>query len=108
SSTGPDVATWQRLLVQHGHSLVVDGDFGPKTDAATREFQSARGLVVDGIVGPITWAAAGVTDAQPSVPASWARWHGARPEPRGMPEDSILAVRGLEKMTPEFRRKIID
>lgn len=55
---GDDVATWQRLLVQHGHTLVVDGDFGPKTDAATREFQRARGLQVDGIVGPMTWAAA--------------------------------------------------
>jgi peptidoglycan hydrolase-like protein with peptidoglycan-binding domain len=35
--------------------VVVDGLFGPKTDAAVRAFQRRFGLVVDGIVGPKTW-----------------------------------------------------
>jgi V8-like Glu-specific endopeptidase len=37
--------------------LVVDGDFGSKTDAMVREFQRRKGLVVDGIVGALTWGA---------------------------------------------------
>jgi hypothetical protein len=57
-STGDDVRRAQRALDRAGFGPgAVDGIFGPKTDAAVRAFQTARGLTVDGIVGPQTWAA---------------------------------------------------
>lgn len=51
--TGEAVRAVQTLLAD----LVVDGDFGPLTDAAVREFQSMFAPPADGIVGPVTWHA---------------------------------------------------
>ena len=56
-STGNDVRELQRQLNRHGArpQLVVDGNFGPLTDTAVRNFQRAQRITVDGIVGPISW-----------------------------------------------------
>ena len=56
-SFGPEVERLQRLLNSAGYPLTIDGDFGPATDLAVRQFQGDRGLVADGIVGQMTWAA---------------------------------------------------
>jgi hypothetical protein len=54
-SRGPDVKKAQQLLNQKGYSLVTDGDFGPSTQAAVKNFQRVSGLTDDGIIGPNTW-----------------------------------------------------
>ncbi|UBV44109.1 caspase family protein (plasmid) [Deinococcus taeanensis] len=56
-SKGEAVRRLQSLLVARGYGLQVDGDFGPRTDGAVRDFQREQGLQADGIVGPKTWGA---------------------------------------------------
>lgn len=59
--SGERVRTVQYLLRQHGHSLTVDGSFGPITESAVKAFQQSRGLYADGVVGGSTWTALIVT-----------------------------------------------
>lgn len=61
-SSGPQVAELQRRLKYaysaYAGDVDIDGVFGPRTEAAVREFQRRTpGLVVDGVVGPATAAA---------------------------------------------------
>ena len=54
---GRDVAQWQQQMRVRGVSLVVDGIYGPASQAACRNFQDEVGISIDGIVGPATWQA---------------------------------------------------
>ncbi len=63
----PTVRLLQRLLNTLGYNLTIDGDFGPKTEAAVKKFQKEQGIPVDGIAGPQTWT---VIDTRTSGAAS--------------------------------------
>ncbi len=54
-SKGATVKELQTQLNNAGADLVVDGDFGPLTSQAVKNFQGSVGLVVDGLVGKHTW-----------------------------------------------------
>lgn len=54
---GSRVRMLQGLLIAWRYNVAVDGVFGPKTDAAVRDFQRKYAKPVDGKVGPITWNA---------------------------------------------------
>lgn len=42
------------------------------------------------------------------MPGDWARYHGARPEYRGNPINTILAFPKIQTTTPEFRAALLD
>lgn len=72
-SSGSAVRCLQRRLVEaqtSGPGIGVDGDFGPQTDTAVREFQSAAGLTVDGIAGRQTLTALEIWTAPRASPSS--------------------------------------
>jgi len=75
-SSGADVRRLQRLFVMMKllNFDEIDGAFGPKTDAAVRDFQSSNGLTTDGVVGPQTWNA---LPADPDTPQIARGAHGA-------------------------------
>lgn len=54
---GADVLAWQRQMVTLGRKLTADGWYGPASELVCRALQKDKGLVVDGEVGPKTWAA---------------------------------------------------
>jgi len=67
-NAGEIVVTLQNLLVEKGYMDrdYVDGDFGPGTDAAVKQFQKDNSLTADGIVGPATWQVLCPTAVPPS------------------------------------------
>ena len=57
-SRGPRVREVQSILKQIGYYKgVVDGIYGPQTEAAVKNFQRNMALTVDGIVGENTYKA---------------------------------------------------
>lgn len=87
-ASGPEVADLQRALNRQlpaSQRIPVDGDFGPRTEAAVKAFQRSRGLEPDGVVGPRTQGAL-EGSGQPPQPGPKPA-EPAEPEPQPQPKD---------------------
>lgn len=100
---GSDVRAVQDVLnfhIRRLQPLVVDGRFGPQTQARVMEFQRANSLTADGIVGPRTAARMFETERLPLAlrlaPASALAFSGIQP-PRLIPP---LSLPGLPPSAP--------
>lgn len=54
---GSEVAEIQGRLAMLGYDAVADGDFGPATVDAIKDFQTLNGMKADGLIGPATFMA---------------------------------------------------
>lgn len=62
-SSGPEVLAVQQKLRERGFDPgLIDGEYGPATEAAVIAFQRSEGLLDDGIAGPRTQAALGLVE----------------------------------------------
>ena len=52
----PEVKKIQEALVARGYKIGTDGDFGPGTENAVKQFQQSQGLAVTGVVDKETAA----------------------------------------------------
>ncbi len=97
---GPDVRALQSLLRRLGFDTVVDGDFGPGTEADVRRYESRRGLRVDGRVPPRQAEAMrrragrqGADTPPPATPKSYA--FGERSLRRGDRGEDVRALQEI-------------
>lgn len=117
------VASWQLWLNESGAGLVVDGQFGPATEAAVKSFQSFWKLHPSGIVDQATWnmrrwVENNVTNTSPPpspvptpIPPKPEPKPEPEPEPTPLPEKqralSDKQVDAIIRATPEILEWVV-
>jgi hypothetical protein len=83
--------------------------FGWEHNADVSSASSGSSSLASYVPGP-SYNAAYVPSNAPlaPLPAGWERWGGARPEPGGGPQNTILHVPGLTALTQDARAALID
>lgn len=54
---GTEIAEIQGQLIDLGYDVIADGDYGPATVDAIKQFQESQGINPDGLIGPATYEA---------------------------------------------------
>lgn len=85
-----------RLLQQALGGIKVDGVYGPETEAAVREFQSAHGLTVDGVFGAQTSAALRRASTDTVLDASMASFEPTEATLQSSTEQTSTVVTALD------------
>ena len=120
--TGEAVRTVQRKLKELGYyNGSVDGDFGPETEKAVKEFQKANGLTPDGKVGEQTLKKLNDKNAKtykqahatatPKVTAKPTKKVTATPRPTATPnlsKDYYLRLGSTGKRVETLQRRLIE
>lgn len=107
-SSGPAVRRLQRVI-----GVEPDGQFGPRTDVALRDWQGARGLEPDGVVGPATWRAIETAEgraapAQPSTREATAKSGGLGAAIGSVGAGGVIAVVSTAREIADGTRDIAD
>lgn len=102
-SKGTEVVQLQDLLnksLKPSPRLRTDGDFGDKTEAAVRAFQTEQRLQVDGVAGPATWGALQSGAGGPSAPASGANTpqNSPQPGPTRINNEGLQLIKDFESL----------
>ncbi|WP_106745985.1 peptidoglycan-binding domain-containing protein [Yoonia maritima] len=92
----------KRLQAKLG--VTADGDFGPGTEKALKEWQAANGLAADGIAGPDTFAAIGLPELILLRKGSRGAQVKKLQEGLGIDADGIFGA-GTAKSVAEFQAK---
>lgn len=90
----------KRLQAKLG--ITADGDFGPGTEKALKDYQAANGLAVDGIAGPDTFSAMGLHELVLLRKGSRGAAVKKLQEGLGIGADGIFGA-GTEKAVMEFQ-----
>lgn len=83
-SSGANVLQLQQQLRKAGYNIAADGQFGPQTQAALRQFQQKAGIGVDGLYGSQSAAALQKALAPHPAPAA-PTYHPPSPAPTSAP-----------------------
>ncbi len=108
-ATGPAVRDLQRALKDAGFDPGgIDGDFGPKTEAAVRAFQEDANLLVDGKVGPQTRKALGLSapSAEPTPEPAKDLPEPAQAKPAAAPKKKGMLEKAAGKAKQMVREEI--